>query len=119
MLWLKSIVIVLGILIVLGIVVLSYGFYKKTSEPEWKPFSEQEKSIKESQITHLGLQQNNETYRPFGTLSLDLPEGCIITKVQTTLRYAYFMVGQKPACNAVILVDVKRGLVLGRFIPRL
>jgi hypothetical protein len=116
--WLKSIVIVLGLLIVLGIVLLGYGFYKKTSEPGWKPFSEQEKPAEEQQLPPLEQQQNNEPLKYFGTISLNLDEGCLITNIQPIKRYAYFMIGQKPACNAVILVDIKKGAILGRIIPR-
>jgi len=116
--WLKSIVIVLGILIVLGIVLLGYGFYKKTSEPGWKPFAEKGRYIEGLQLPPLGQQQNREPFKSFGTLSLDLADGCLITKVQPTERYVYFMIGQNPTCNAVILVDIKKGVVLGRVIPR-
>ena len=58
--WLKTIVIVLGILIVLGIVLLGYGFYKKTTEPGWKPFTEQDKHIEGSQQRPKRKQQSNE-----------------------------------------------------------
>ena len=116
--WLKSVVIVLGILIVLGIALLGYGFYKKTSEPGWKPFVEQLKSVNESKLASFESQQNSEPFKYFGTISLDLAKGCLITKIQPTQRYAYFMIGQKPTCNAVILVDIKKGVILGRFIPR-
>ena len=115
--WLKSIVIVLGILIVLGIVLLSYGFYKKTSEPHWKPFAEQDKSIEELQLKLLKQQQIKKPFNSFGTLSLNLSDGCLITKVVNASRYAYFMVGPSPACNAVILVDIQESVVLGRFTP--
>ena len=109
--WLKSIVIVLGILIVLGVVSLGYGLYKKTSEPGWKPFPERAKNIE-------GQQQNREPSKPFGTISLDLADGCIITKVLPKQRNVYFMIGKKPSCNAVILVDLKKGVVLGRIVPQ-
>ena len=116
--WLKSIVIVLGILIVLGIVLLGYGFYKKTSEPSWKPFTKQTEYIGKLKRVPFRQQQKREFFKSFGTLSLDLDEGCLITKVQLTERYAYFMIGLKPSCNAVIIVDIKKGVVLGRVIPR-
>ena len=116
--WLKSIVIVLGILIVLGIVLLGYGFYKKTSEPSWKPFTKQTEYIGKLKRVPLKQQQNKEPFKSFGTLSLNLAEGCLITKVQLTKRYAYFMIGLKPSCSAVIIVDIKKGVVLGRIIPR-
>ena len=116
--WLKSIVIILGILIVLGITLLGYGFYKKTSEPNWKPFAEQNKSIDETRQGLLRQQRNDEPVKSFGTISLDLDEGCLITKVQSSQRYVYFMIGQRPTCNAVIIVDIKKGVVLGRIIPR-
>lgn len=119
MLWLKSLVIVLGILIVLGIVLLGYGFYKKTSEPGWKPFAEQAVTVLEPELAPIPQRQNKTPIKPFGTLSLDLAEGCLIAEVKPMLRYAYFMIGPTPACNAVILVDIKKGVVLGRIHPKL
>ena len=116
--WLKSIVIVLGILIVIGIVLLGYGFHKKTSEPGWKPFSEQDKSIEELQSKSLWQQQIRKPFNSFGTLSLNLADECLITKVEPTSRYAFFMVGPTPACNAVILVDIQKSVILGRFTPQ-
>lgn len=116
--WLKSLVIVLGILIVLGIVLLGYGFYKKTSEPGWKPFAEQAETVSKPELSPALRQQTKTPLKPFGTLSLDLSDGCLITEVKPTRRYAYFMIGPTPACNAVILVDLKKGVVLGRIHPR-
>ena len=58
--WLKTIVIVLGILIVLGIVLLGYGFYKKTSEPSWKPFTKQTEYIGKLDASGIQRQKNEE-----------------------------------------------------------
>jgi hypothetical protein len=119
MLWLKSLVIVLGILIVLGTFLLGYGFYKKTSEPGWKPFSEQAAHVLEQKLAPIPQRKNKTPNKPFGTLSLDLAEGCLIIEVQPMRRYAYFMIGPTPACNAIILVDIKKGVILGRIHPKL
>ena len=115
--WLKSIVIVLGILIVFCIVLLGYGFYKKISDPSWIPFSEQKVSISSFEPPSPKLQEIREPLKSFGIISLDLAEGCIITKVLPSKHYTYFIIGQKPTCNAVILVDPKKGVVLGRIEP--
>ena len=117
--WLKSLVIVLGLLIVLGIVLLGYGFYKKTSEPGWKPFAEQAKPVSEPELSPTLRRQNKTPLKPFGTLSLGLADGCLITEVKPMRRYAYVMIGPTPACNAVILFDIKKGVVLGRIHPGL
>jgi hypothetical protein len=116
--WLKSIVIVLGLLIVLGIVLLGYGFYKKSSEPGWKPFAKLENSIEEPQSKFLQQQLIRKPFDAFGTLSLNLADGCLITKVENASRYAYFMIGPTPTCNAVILVDIQKSVILGRFTPQ-
>jgi hypothetical protein len=117
--WLKSIVIVLGILIILGIVLLGYGVYKKTSDPGWKPFAEPVNSIEDPKSKLLRQQQIRKPFNSFGTLSLNLADGCMITKVENASRYAYFMIGPTPACNAVVLVDIQKSVVIGRFTPQL
>ena len=117
--WLKSLVIVLGILIVLGIVSLAFGFYKKSTDPSWKLFSDRSAPVSVASLPQQPKPQKKRTpIEPFATLSLNLPDGCIITNVEPRRRYAYLMIGPTPACNRVILVDLRKGLVLGTIKPQ-
>lgn len=119
--WLKSLVIVLGLLIVLGVLLLGFGFYKKTTDPDWKLFGVDMPPA--SNIQALPAVQPNARpaqapINPFGTISLNLPQGCEITEIIPRRRYAYLMIGPTPECNRVALVDLERGIVLGTIKPQ-
>ena len=117
--WLKSLVIVLGILIVLGVLLLGFGFYKKTTDPEWRLFGEKTPPVTEQQSPNPPTQERQrETLEPFGTLSLNLPAGCVITEVTPQRRVTLLKIGPTAACNAVIAVDVRKGVVLGTIKPQ-
>ena len=102
---LKGIVIALGVLIFLGLGVLFYGFVQKSRNPDWRLFTN----------AHVaGTPAADETpLKTFGTFSLKLPEGCEITGVRPDGAKAYLSIGGLKSCNRVIVVDTKRGRVLG------
>lgn len=116
--WLKSLVIVLGLLIVLGVVLLGFGFYKKTSDPDWKLFRTEPVPSVEKTAPASPQTPRPEPLRAFGTLSLDLPAGCIITRVIPQRRYAYLEIGPTATCNRVIIVDLSEGAMLGTLKPQ-
>ena len=116
--WLKSLVIVLGLLIVLGVVLLGFGFYKKTSDPAWKLFRTETPPIVEKTLPQTPEKPRREPLRPFGTLSLDLPVGCTITRITPQRRYAYLEIGPTVECNRVIIVDLSKGATLGTLKPQ-
>ncbi|NQV99191.1 MAG: hypothetical protein HQ483_05810 [Rhodospirillales bacterium] len=116
--WLKSLVIVLGLLIVLGVVLLGFGFYKKTSDPGWALFGGKTPPAAENQPQAAGDRFRGTPFDPFGTLSLDLPAGCIIARVIPQRRYVYLEIGPTPACNRVIVVDLRKGVMLGTLKPQ-
>ncbi len=119
---LKSIVIGLGVLILLGLTLLTYGFYQKTQDPGWRMFSPSPASAPPADPIPAGT----APARAFGTLDLALPEGCVIAGIRPDGERAYLTIGQgeksgegaKTSCNRVIIVDVVRGRVLGTVKPR-
>ncbi len=94
---LKSLVIGLGVLILLGLTLLTYGFIQKVGDPQ-----------SETDLSAL---------KPFGTLDLRLPEGCAIIGVSPEDGLVYLTIGPNGPCNRVIVVDTVRGRVLGAFKP--
>ena len=102
---LKGIVIALGILIFLGLGTLFYGFVQKSRNPDWRLFSNPPVAK---------IPAGDETpLKTFGTFSLNLPEGCEITGVRPDGAKAYLSIGGVKSCNRVIVVDTKRGRMLG------
>lgn len=111
--WLKSLVIGMGILILLGLALLTYGFIKKTGDPGWRLFSS-------SPAPKGGALES------FGELNLPLPEGCVIGRVTPDGERAYIKLRPQGAqwgaatngpCNRVIVIDAARGRVLGTIQP--
>lgn len=131
--WLKSLVIVLGILIVLGVLLLGFGIYKKGTEPEWRLFGEINPPIPAEQsveppavpaaptppaVPSALQKQQREPLTPYGRLSLNLRPGCVITGITQQRRVTLLQIGPTSACNAVIALDVQKGVVLGTITPR-
>ncbi len=118
--WLKSLVVVLGILIVLGVVLLGFGFYKKTTDPDWKLFGTSKQEIAAATpAAPVGAPSQNiaQLLKPFGNISLDLPLECTITKVTPKRRLVFLEIGPTPECNRVVIIDLSAGSVLGSVSP--
>jgi len=98
---LKSVVIGMGVLIVLGVLGLGYGFYQKSRDPSWQL-----------------VKPETETATPnpamaFADIKLDLPEGCVIARVEPDNDRIYLVIGPPGPCNRVVVVDVASGKALG------
>ncbi len=105
---LKSVVIGLGVLIFLGLGLLAYGFIQKANNPDWRLLS--------------SAPATGAAWKPFGTLKLGLPEGCVITDVRPEGGLVYLSIGpESGSCNRIIVVDTSRsrgqGRVLGTIMP--
>ena len=108
---LKGLVISLGMLILLGMMLLVYGFYPKANNPGWRMFSSPSAP---------------GAAEPFGELDLKLPEGCVIGRLTPDGVRAYIKVrpdgarrgtSQAGPCNRIVVIDVVRGQVLGTIKP--
>lgn len=105
---LTGIVIGLGILIVAVIVMIGYGFYKKSVDPDWRLLGEE--SISENSSSAAGA--------AFGDINLQLSDGCRVMDVTAEGALAYLKIGPDSACETVIVIDVSKGQILGRIAPR-
>jgi len=103
---LKGTVIGLGVLIVLAGGLLAYGLYQKSQDPGWRLFSSAPAADPAPSST-----------TPFGILSLDLPEGCLITRVRPDANRAYLTIGPNSACNRIVVVDITTGRIVGTIHP--
>jgi hypothetical protein len=107
---LKAIVIGMGMLIVAAVILLVYGMYKKSMDPTWKLFG---KPATESTISATPVAPNLPA-RAFGNVSLNLAPGCRIQDVTADGPRAFVRVGPDTACDAVIVIDLDDGQILGR-----
>jgi len=126
MAWLKFIVIGMGLLIVLGIVLLGYGFYKKSSDPDWRLFGRTTPELPSSTPSAPATapspvapsKPRKNPVRPFGDINLNLPEGCFIADVHPNRRRLAVTIGPASVCNRVYIIDLIEGTVLGTVSPR-
>lgn len=111
---LKGLVIGLGVLILLGMTLLVYGFYQKANNPGWRMFSSPSATGAAGPAA------------PFGEINLKLPEGCVIGRVTPDGDRAYIKVRpdgakrgrpQAGPCNLIVVIDVVRGQILGTIKP--
>lgn len=111
---LKSVVIGLGILILLGMTLLTYGLYQKARDPGWRLFS----GPAPGEFQAPARAPAGADAKAFGTLGLHLPDGCLITRVRPDGGRVYLTIGPPGPCNRIVIVDVVRGRVLGTIQPR-
>ncbi len=103
---LKTLVIGMGVLIVCAILLLGYGLYKRTVEPEWKLFG--------PQATPTNV---DNAPSAFGDVSLGLAPGCRIVDVNADGPRAFVTIGATDNCAEIIVIDIDTGKVLGRLRP--
>lgn len=107
---LKSVVIGLGVLIFLGLGLLTYGFIQKATDPGWRLFSPAPGAAPAAAPA---------AAKPFGSLNLNLPKDCVIAAIRPDGGRLYLSIAAKDgrdagnACDRVIVVDTGLGRVLG------
>ena len=90
----------LGVLIVGGMALLAYGFYKKASDPGFSIFRDGAGEVAPA--------------KQFGRVELRLPKGCSIVDVHPDGQRLYLHVGPPvKSCERVIVIDATDGTVLG------
>lgn len=109
MFWLRVLVIFLAVLIVLALGLIGYGFYNKSSDPEWKLFGA---DARPSPGAAPGAATPSPT-KPFADFDLGLPPGCMILRVDSGNALTYLTIGPDESCNRVIVLDLRSGLRLG------
>lgn len=112
---LKGLVVGLGLLIVLGVVGLGYGFYVK--------FHKQDGAVsKATPNTAPAAVSPPIAGAPpaagFGETRLNLPDGCGVTEMRPDGHRLYLRTGPAGLCERIIIVDVTTGDVLGTIVVR-
>ncbi len=119
---LKTLVIGMGVLIVLGLGLLVYGFYKTSHDPGWRLFGPRETP------PAAGGASRQQTEAPIlaGDVALGLPPGCAVTDLRLAGGLIYVLTGprrdsapaaQETACGQVLVIDPAAGRVTGRLLP--
>ncbi|MGF1639867.1 MAG: hypothetical protein ACFCUO_02850 [Rhodospirillales bacterium] len=110
---LKGLVIGLGVLIVVGFMLLIYGFYARVTDPEFRVFAER------GDRAAAGPEQPAATGgRGFGEVRIVLPEGCTLVEMRPDGDRLYLRTGPAGLCERVLAVDSVTGEVLGTLVAR-
>jgi len=112
--FLKKLVATLGVLIVLALILMGYGFYKKSTDPAWRLFS----SAAPRQTTGPTRQDQNiqdlpATINDFGSINLNLAPECRIDKTTLKKRILAVQTGPAGLCESIIIIDITAGKKLG------
>ena len=108
---LKTLVIGMGVLILLGLALLAYGIYQKARDPAWRLFP------RPAPTEIPAPASGRPAAEAFGDLNLRLPQGCVISKILPQGDRLYLTIGPPPSCSRIVIVDVARGRVLGTVKP--
>jgi len=121
--FLKKLVATLGALIVLALLLMGYGFYKKSTDPSWRLFATSEPTSKFEPRTNQFASENAQpkpdtpkTEKPlteFGSINLNLAPECSIVKTQWQGRLLSLQTGPKGICESLIIFDSQSGKQLG------
>jgi len=113
---LKSIVTLLGLLIVGGVVLLAYGFYKKSTEPEWKLFGNSEYSPPPA-ISSPPRAKDQAPIPAFGDLTIKIPPGCFIRTARPQGNRLFITLAPRDTCSKIFVIDLTDGRMLGTISP--
>ena len=110
---LKGLVVGLGILIVIGFVLLVYGFYTEFSNPDLKGLTDGsgEASVEAGERAFPEVQG-------FGETRIGLPDGCTVVEMRPDGDRLYLRTGPTGLCERVLVVDPTTGEVLGTFVVK-
>ncbi|MEQ8504481.1 MAG: hypothetical protein RIB80_04080 [Rhodospirillales bacterium] len=113
---LKFIVIGMGMLIVLGLGLLVFGFYKTSQDPNWRLFGETDAPARgiAGSPPPPGLAPPVPVS---GDIELGLPTGCEIKGVTQLGGQIYVLTQPAGVCGQVLIVDPATGRVTGRIKP--
>ncbi len=108
---LKSLVVGMGILIVIGMAALAYAVYFRSTNPDFVLFKSAAKPAPDKGKGKMP----NELPKPFGDISIELPRGCHIAEMlpDGAGQRLLLRIGPPGQCERVIVVDVRNGTVLG------
>ncbi|MBL6928220.1 MAG: hypothetical protein ISR44_03530 [Rhodospirillales bacterium] len=99
---LKSLVIGMGLLIVVGTILIVYGLIQRSSDPEFSFFG--------------STDVKTETAAPgraFGDITVPLASGCRIEDMRPDDGKLFVRVGPEGSCARIIAIELASGKVLG------
>lgn len=114
---LKGLVIGLGLLIVLGVIGLGYGFYLKYHDKDTKLFKESSATAPVTTAVNPPI-AGAPTAAGFGEVRLDLPDGCAVTEMRPDGNRLYLRTGPTGGCERIVIMDVTSGDVLGTILVK-
>jgi len=110
MAFLKFIVIGLGLLILAGVFLLGYGFYKTSSDSNWK-FSPSRANV---QTTKLATTlQSTYSRKSFGNINLKINANCLIIDIKEFRDLFIIRTGDAPVCQKIFVFNLKDFSLLG------
>lgn len=123
---LKGLVVGLGLLIVIGVVGLGYGFYVKFHKKDATLFKEAAGTPAAVSPPIAGGPPTAESPAAggsppaagFGEARLNLPEGCSVTEMRPNGHRLYLRTGPAGLCERIVIIDVTTGDVLGTLVVR-
>jgi hypothetical protein len=110
---LKGLVVGLGILIVIGFVLLIYGFYTSFNNPNFKVMAN-----KGNEASMPAGKPATPRPRSFGEVRIGLPDGCTLIEMRPDGDRLYLRTGPTGLCERIIVVDPGGGEVLGTFVVK-
>ncbi len=109
----KGLVVGLGILIVIGIMLLVYGFYTNFSKTDFK------------EMVKIGEEEPAPAAEPvaprsenFGETRISLPDGCTLVEMRPEGDRLYLRTGPTGLCERIVVVDPGSGEVVGTFVVK-
>jgi hypothetical protein len=110
---LKGLVVGLGILIVIGFVLLIYGFYTSFTNPDFKVMAD-----KSNEASAPAGERANPRPRSFGEVRISLPDGCTLIEMRPDGDRLYLRTGPTGLCERIVVVDPASGEVLGTIVVK-
>ena len=117
--WLNFLVIFFGLLIIAGLILLGYGFYKKALTPDWRIWQLLSDGPASQSPSEMLYQKTISRPAPpaslsaFGQISLNLPTECVVTEVGTYDKRMYITIGPNGVCHRIIIFDPENGRIQG------
>ena len=112
MVWLKSLVIILGVLIFLCLLLLGYGFYKKADNPEWRLFS-----LTQPNDVHRNQNQLIHNIKKAINISkLKLPKTCVLENFEISQNYLIVVSSGPKNCRNIFVFSLGDFSLIGNVV---
>jgi hypothetical protein len=116
---LKGLVVGLGILIVVGFVLLIYGFYANFSKPGFKVVATKGgEASAQAGASAPDARPAPRGTEGFGETRIGLPDGCTVVEMRPDGNRLYLRTGPAGLCERILVVDPDSGRVLGTLVVK-